>query len=255
MAEVIDTETVNVEHSSFFTAQKDNWWDPNSPFKVLQQIDSRALEYIKDILRKKNFVGNEEGFKFREGVCILDAGCGGGILTEPLARGGSNIIGIDINKSAIETAQAHAKLDPGLKNLRYRWESIEDHALNNPEKYDVVILNLVLHFARNQELLLQNLLKMLKPGGTIFISAIGKSYESWIRIILFGEIIFRHFIRGQFVWEQFINFSDVGTILDKGGCVVEDVKGIYYDVFSSSFQWTNNKNGIYIMHAERRKNK
>ncbi|KAB0792034.1 hypothetical protein PPYR_13995 [Photinus pyralis] len=253
MAEVIETKTVNVEHSRFFTAQNNSWWDVNSPLKPLQQLNERALEYIKDVLVAKGLATDDDGrFQLRAGLVVLDAGCGGGILTEPLARACPNVTAIDINRSAIEVAREHAKLDPSLKHLTYHWESFDEHALNNVEKYDVIVCNLVIHFAVNQEDLLHDLLKTLKPGGTIILSSVCKSYEAWLKIIVLGEMVLRRYARGNFRWEQFINHWDLEKILERNHCTVENIRGLHHDVFPPSYQWSENKNVFYFMHATKR---
>ncbi|KAK5638386.1 hypothetical protein RI129_012681 [Pyrocoelia pectoralis] len=147
---------------------KTHWWDLNSGMRMLHQIDSLILEYIQDVLRRKNLTKNP---------FILDAGGEGGILAEPLARSGYTIHGIDVSKGAVEAAREHAKLDPCLnKKVSYEWESIEDHCLNNGEKYDVVILNNVLHHAKNHDENLRGCIKVLKPEGIIFVSGTNKNF-------------------------------------------------------------------------------
>ncbi|KAK5638493.1 hypothetical protein RI129_012788 [Pyrocoelia pectoralis] len=249
MANIITTSTVNGKQTDLFTQFRDVWWDINSKVRPLQQVDSLCLEYIKNVLWEKGLVKEGGGFQLIKELLILDVGCGGGILTEPLARAGSKIIGIDINNSAIQAAEEHAKLDPNLRNLSYRWESIEDHCAENVEKYDVVILNLVLHHSKNHEVLVENCAKVLKPGGLVFMSATGKTYEAWFRSIILGEYVLGYFVRGNFDWNSFINSSDVEELMNKHGCNVEGIRGICYQIYSSHWKWTDNTNGLYIMHG------
>ena len=203
---------------------------------------------IKDVLEKRNLILGNEGFQLSNTLNILDVGCGGGILAEPLARAGSNLVGIDVNHVSIEAAKDHAKLDPCLK-ISYRWESIEDHSLHNVEKYDIVILNSVLPHAKNHDVLLRDCIKTLKPGGIIFASGVAKTFEGWFRVIFMGEIIFKYVSRGAFNWSDLINSSDVEKILNENYCSLEGIKGIYYDIFTSSCKWINSTNGFYILHA------
>ncbi|KAK5637968.1 hypothetical protein RI129_012263 [Pyrocoelia pectoralis] len=213
MSDFIHTSTVNAEFNSFFTKQKDGWWNLNTEFRVLHQANSLVLDYMKDVLQKENLIKGC-GFQVSNDLKVLDVGCGGGILAEPLARSGLKVVGIDINRSAIEAAQAHAELDPCLTNrLIYKWESIEDHSLTNVEKYDIVILSFVLHHAKHHDVLLRNCIRTLKPGGLIFMSSIAKTYESWFRVVVLSEIVLRHHARGSFDWNCFINSSDVEEIL------------------------------------------
>ena len=212
-------------------------------------MDSRVLEYMKDVFKKRNLIIEKDGFQLPQSLNILDVGCGGGILTEPLARAGATILGIDVNKVAIEAAKDHVKLDPCLKNIQYRWESVEEHSQHNMETYDIVILNSVLQHSNNPDVLLGSCVKTLKPGGFLFLTSASKTYESWFRVIIMAEMVLKYIPRGAFNWDDLINCSDVVDILKENHCRIEDIKGFYYDIFTASINWTNNINGFYLIHA------
>ncbi|KAB0794111.1 hypothetical protein PPYR_13731 [Photinus pyralis] len=253
MARILNVTTADVGHNAFFTDYKLTWWDPNSWLRLLIQENYLALSYMKGVLRQKGFAKGEEGFRVSEGLRILDVGCGGGLITEPLARAGADILGIDINKDAIEIAEEHAKLDRCLRNIKYKWESIESHCLDNVEKYDVVILNFVLHHAKNHESLIRDCIKTLKPGGVIFLSSFAKSWESWFRYIFLVECIFQILPPNTIDWNKCINYEDVRQMANKYGCDVGDCKGIKYRPLSRCVQWSDSKNSMYIMHATKNK--
>lgn len=139
----------------------------------------------------------------------------GGIVSEPLTRAGSTVIGIDINHSLIEVAKSHAKLDPSLEKLSYYTDTIEHHADKNAEKYDVVISNFVLQHIRKHNIFLQSCIKCLKPGGLIITSGISKTWLAWLAIKIYGERIARYMPIDAHNWELFINQSDVEQILEK----------------------------------------
>ncbi|KAB0791072.1 hypothetical protein PPYR_02872 [Photinus pyralis] len=251
MSRVLKVSSADVGRNVYFTDHKSDWWDPNSWFKPLIEMNSLNLLYIQDVLREKGFVKDEGGFRLCEDLRILDVGCGGGLIAEPLARAGANILGIDINKDCIEAAEEHAKLDPCLKNLKYKWESIEAHSLENVEQYDVVILNFVLHHVKNHDDLIRDCLKTLKPGGVIFLSTISKNWGTWLRFVLVGEHIIRYVAPQSFDWHKFINFEDVQRILKQNKCDVENFRGISCDLVLAWIKWSDDTNNVYIMHANK----
>ncbi|XP_031333035.1 uncharacterized protein LOC116163297 isoform X1 [Photinus pyralis] len=245
----LDVPTADVPHNAFYSKYKSGWWDLNSVMRPLIQLNQLDLEYIKGVLFEKDIIKGYEGFQFRDKLRILDVGCGGGHLTESLARAGADVCGIDVNSDAIESAKDHLLLDPCLKNVIYQWDSIENHCVKNAEQYDIVIANNVLHHVKNHDVFVKSCVKAVKPGGLIFFSSFSKTFESWLRIIVVGQTITRTFPYDTFHWDKFVNDLDVEKMLQEAGCKTEGSRGIYYDIFSAYWRWNNNTNTMYMMHA------
>ncbi|KAF5306831.1 hypothetical protein FQA39_LY00061 [Lamprigera yunnana] len=222
----------------------ENWWDPHGNFRGLHQVHELVFLHIGYTLQKHGRVKEEDGKLCVPNEChLLDVGCGGGILTEPLSEIGFDVVGIDINQKLIEVATEHARLSSSPKRLSYAWETIETHAQNYPEKYDVVIITFVLPHVKNHEIFLEKAIETLKPGGLLYLTSVAKTFTSWIRVNIFGAYVYRYLPKNFLNWNNFISAKEVVEILCKNNCAVFEIKGLYYDFFKSNFNWWNNVDG------------
>ncbi|KAK4878399.1 hypothetical protein RN001_010905 [Aquatica leii] len=238
----MNSSTIDDHQMKIFDYYSSVWWNPNGPARGLYRASNFLFKYIKEVTSKHGLT--------KKGLLVLDAGCGGGLLAEPLVRHGYEVTGVDVNQTLLEVAQKHAQLDPLLKNLTYKLETIEDHAANNAAKYDIVVLTFVLQHIRHHEIILQNCAKLLKPGGLLFLTSAAKTYTSWFRISLLGAYCYKYVPIGSHNWYNFISARDVEEILKRSNCVVNETKGFYYSILSGNWDWYGNPDGgYYSMYA------
>ncbi|KAK4883898.1 hypothetical protein RN001_000169 [Aquatica leii] len=180
---------------------------------------------------------------------ILEVGCGGGVLTEELAKLGGIIHGIDPNAEAIAVAKQHATFNPQLLNLTYSIDTIEQHATSNSEKYDVVVASEVLEHITEKETFLEYCVKCLKPGGSIFITTFNKTYRSWIMSIILIQEILNVIPRGTHSWDKFISPDNVSKMLQKLNCKTMQVKGIDFNFVTKNWNQSTDISTNYFLHA------
>lgn len=162
-----------------------------------------------------------------KGVKILDVGCGAGILSEPLARLNADVTGLDASDKLIEAASEHSKEE--TLSVNYVCSTIEEHAEQNPEKYDAVVASEIIEHVPDQRAFLHACAKCLKVGGSIFVTTINKTQASWIGAIIFAENILNLVPNGTHDWNQFISPAEVTKILGEASCNTVLVHGIRYE--------------------------
>jgi len=206
------------------------------------------------------------------GQNILEVGCGGGLLTEHLARLGAQVTGIDLGEKLIEAAREHLKCSsPELaSNVVYKIEPVDQHAKANCECYDAVIVSEVLEHVKDKVSLLEASVRSLKPGGSIFITTLNKTKPSWFGGVLLSEYVLNLVPRGTHHWDKMISPLDVQRILDTSkfisgfifrlgyslfsrssavNCQTVLVNGSTYDFWSNTWRWINNNQMCYALQA------
>ncbi|XP_057595978.1 ubiquinone biosynthesis O-methyltransferase, mitochondrial isoform X2 [Hippopotamus amphibius kiboko] len=184
------------------------------------------------------------------GMKILDVGCGGGLLTEPLGRLGASVIGIDPVDENIKTAQHHKSFDPVLdKRIEYRTCSLEEIVEETAETFDAVVASEVVEHVIDLETFVQCCCKVLKPGGSLFITTINKTQLSYALGIVFSEQIAGIVPKGTHTWEKFVSPEKLESILESNGLSVQTVAGTLYNPFSGYWHWSENTSLNYAAHA------
>lgn len=245
------SSTIDANEVSQFTKLSSEWWNEMGQIQPLHNMNKLRVPLVRDGLIntgviKKEFIDTPKPLK---DMCILEVGCGGGILTEPLARLGSNITGIDITPDLLEQATQHAALDPSLSSLKYIMESVEDHANGNSEKYDAVVVSEVLEHVTEKKIFLEACVKCLKPGGSIFITTQNKTTLSWLGAIIFAEYIAGLVPRGTHEWDKFIAPHHTQRILEDYKCRTRIIHGMCFNVFTNSWSWSADTLINYALHA------
>uniref|UniRef100_A0A1Y1MKB3 Methyltransferase type 11 domain-containing protein n=1 Tax=Photinus pyralis TaxID=7054 RepID=A0A1Y1MKB3_PHOPY len=239
--------TVIPQQMQCFTKRSATWWDKNSTTGVLHKYDEVMFDQMKKVLQERWFISDAsvalKNFK------LLDAGCGGGILSEQFARTGCTVVGIDVNESLINVAKQHQALDSSLVNLSYSWETIEDHAARNPGKYDVIVLNFVLSHARHRETLVRSCIQALRPGGIFFVTAANKTIAGWLRIVLLEQIIHGILPKNSHSWKLLYSLSKLRRVLAQNACVVKEYRGLMYCRDTSLLKWVDDTAGFYFVYA------
>lgn len=222
---------------------KDNatkWWS-GKEFSILRSMNEIRVPFIVDGLDKP----------IKESK-ILDVGCGGGILSEPLARLGANVFGIDPVFESINQAQIHAQTDEELKDrLKYRNCNIEDLSpqAEHIEAYDALVASEVLEHIEDIESFLIHCTKVIKPGGSLFITTINQTPLSWLGVIFFGEYVLQQLPKGTHNYDMFVSVKGLRVMLERLGYHVKLVNGFMYEPVGGNFYWTPTTLTHYALQA------
>lgn len=222
---------------------KDNatkWWS-GKEFSILRSMNKIRVPFVVDGLDKP----------IKESK-IIDVGCGGGILSESLARLGANVLGIDPVFESINQAQIHAQADEELKGrLKYRNCNIEDLSPQpeHIEAYDALVASEVLEHIEDIESFLKHCTKVIKPGGSLFITTINQTPLSWLGVIFFGEYVLQQLPKGTHTYDMFVSVKGLRVMLERLGYHVKLVNGFMYEPVGGNFYWTPSTLTHYAMQA------
>ncbi|XP_063475951.1 ubiquinone biosynthesis O-methyltransferase, mitochondrial isoform X1 [Symphalangus syndactylus] len=240
--------TVDSGEVKTFLALAHKWWDEQGVYAPLHSMNDLRVPFIRDNLLKT--IPNHQPGKPLFGMKILDVGCGGGLLTEPLGRLGASVIGIDPVDENIKTAQCHKSFDPVLdKRIEYRVCSLEEIVEETAETFDAVVASEVVEHVIDLETFLQCCCQVLKPGGSLFITTINKTQLSYALGIVFSEQIAGIVPKGTHTWEKFVSPETLESILESNGLSVQTVVGMLYNPFSGYWHWSENTSLHYAVHA------
>ena len=234
--------TVNkIEVEKFSKLAKD-WWNPNGKFKPLHLFNPARISFIKDKLIS-HFTLNPNSEKPLEKLKILDIGCGGGLLCEPLNRLGATITGIDASNNNIEVAKLHSK-EMNL-NIEYIHAAPENLDLKS-NTYDAVLCMEVVEHLKDVNLFIENCSKLIKKNGIMFIATINKNLKSYIFAILGAEYVLRWLPIGTHNWDKFLTPQDLEIITSKNNFMADEIVGMKFNLFSKKWSRTNDSSVNYI---------
>ncbi|XP_042535476.1 ubiquinone biosynthesis O-methyltransferase, mitochondrial [Dipodomys spectabilis] len=240
--------TVDSSEVKTFRALADKWWDEQGVYAPLHSMNDLRVPFIRDNLLTT--LANHQPGKPLSGLKILDVGCGGGLLTEPLGRLGASVTGIDPVDENIKIAQHHKSFDPVLdKRIEYRVCSLEEIVEDSAETFDAVIASEVVEHVINLEAFVQCCCQVLKPGGSLFITTINKTQMSYALGIVFTEQIAGIVPKGTHTWEKFVSPETLESILESNGFSVQTVAGMLYNPFSGYWHWSDSTSINYAAHA------
>ncbi|HQS83758.1 MAG TPA: bifunctional 2-polyprenyl-6-hydroxyphenol methylase/3-demethylubiquinol 3-O-methyltransferase UbiG [Alphaproteobacteria bacterium] len=225
--------SLNPSEINHFRKLADHWWEEKGPFSMLHQLNPLRVQYIKNALR-----GELKGLK------ILDVGCGGGILAEPLARLGANVTGLDVVLENIEVASRHAEAE-GLK-IQYKALSLEDYLKTTPSKFDVVLALEVLEHVENPKYFLETCASALKEEGSLFVSTFHRTAKSYLLGIVMAEYVLKWVPKKTHHWTQFLKPSEIYEALREDGFVFEDLVGVTYDLWKSNWKISQDTSVNYM---------
>ncbi|MBC6439262.1 MAG: bifunctional 2-polyprenyl-6-hydroxyphenol methylase/3-demethylubiquinol 3-O-methyltransferase UbiG [Rhodospirillales bacterium] len=217
--------TVDPDEIETFSAVADRWWDRNGPFRPLHRLNPIRLSYLRDSLAG-HFDRDTAEERPLSGLAIADVGCGGGLITEPLARLGATMTGIDASDEAIAVARAHAGTS-GLA-IDYRASTVEQLADGGTAFDAVVALEIVEHVA-DRAAFIAAFCRCVRPGGLIILSTLNRTARSFALGIVGAEYVLRWVPRGTHTWLKFVKPSELARDLRASGASVEDVTGLVFN--------------------------
>ena len=214
-----------------FSAQAAHWWDPNGPFRPLHKFNPARLAYIRDRICT-HFGRDARGPVPLNGLSLLDIGCGGGLVCEPMARLGAVVTGADASYENIGAAKAHA-LAQGL-NIDYRHTSAETLA-EAAERFDVVLNLEVIEHVADRGAFLAACAQMLKPGGMMVLATLNRTMKAYALAVLGAEYVLGWLPRGTHDWDKFITPEELSALLAAQGLGVTGRTGVSYQILTG--QW------------------
>ena len=231
--------TLKTSEFNHFETLADEWWDPDGKFKILHSLTPIRIKYIKNkLFEKKQLIKFSK--KSLSNFNILDLGCGGGLVCEPLARLGANITGIDFVKQNIIAAKKHAKKTN--TNIEYLHQNINNLKLK--KKYDAILILEVLEHIEDWKKIIINVKKLLKPKGKIIISTINRNIFSKLFAIFIAENILKWVPKKTHTYGKLIKPKELRSFLNKNKINVTDVSGLIFNPLSG--QWMLDKNNCLI---------
>ena len=219
-----------------------DWWNPDGKFKPIHLFNPARISFIKDKLIS-HFTLNPNSEKPLEKLKILDVGCGGGLLCEPLNRLGATITGIDASNNNIEVAKLHSK-EMNL-NIEYIHAAPENLDLKN-NTYDAVLCMEVVEHLKDVNLFIENCSKLIKKNGIMFIATINKNLKSYIFAILGAEYVLRWLPIGTHNWDKFLTPQDLEIITSKNNFMADEIVGMKFNLFSKKWSRSNDSSVNYI---------
>jgi len=232
--------TINKEEIEKFSKIAEEWWNPTGKFKPLHKFNPIRISYIRDNITSSFKLKNKR--KPLEKVKILDIGCGGGLLSEPMSRLGAEVVGIDASEKNIQVAKLHAKKNS--LNIKYHCTSPENFITNT--KFDVILNMEIIEHVEDVDFFLKSCAKLLKKEGIMFVATINKTLKSYVFAIIGAEYIMRWLPIGTHEWEKFVIPEDLTKILKKYNLSLEKLNGMKFNLIKDQWSISSDKSVNYI---------
>ena len=223
-----------------FTKLADQWWDPNGKFKPLHNFNPIRIEYIKNSIIKHFKI--KSSTKSLRKINILDIGCGGGLLSEPMCRLGANVVGIDASDKNIEVAKFHAKKN----NLKINYICSSPEKLRMGKKFDVILNMEIIEHVDDIDFFIKKSSQLLKKNGLMFVATLNKTLKSYFFAIIGAEYILRWLPIGTHDWEKFVKPKDLIEISKKNNLKIEELDGLKFDLLKNKWNISKDKSVNYI---------
>ena len=233
-------ETANSKEIEKFSEIASEWWDPNGKFKPLHKFNPLRLKYIKDNIVKNFKLKNSS--KPLKGINILDIGCGGGLLSEPLSRLGANVVGIDASKKNISIAKYHSKEN----RLKINYICSVPEKLKTKKKFDVILNMEIVEHVSDIDFFIKKSSELLKKNGIMFIATINKTFKSYLFAIVGAEYILKWLPIGTHEWDKFVIPKELEKICLKNKMSLNSLDGVKLDLLNDSWFLSKDKSVNYI---------
>jgi 2-polyprenyl-6-hydroxyphenyl methylase / 3-demethylubiquinone-9 3-methyltransferase len=229
------TSTQNADPAELakFTALAQSWWDPKGPSKPLHDLNPTRMQYVERAVNLK-------------AAQVLDVGCGGGILSEAMARAGARVLGIDLSRPVLDVAELHAL--EGKVPVEYRAVSAEDLAQERPASFDLVTCMEMLEHVPDPAATVQALASLARPGGDVIVSTLNRNPLAFAVAIVGAEYVARVLPRGTHEYLKFIRPSELARFGRQAGLQLRDLTGLTYNPLTRSFRLSENISVNYLAH-------
>jgi 2-polyprenyl-6-hydroxyphenyl methylase / 3-demethylubiquinone-9 3-methyltransferase len=232
-----------------FSRHAADWWDPRGPMAALHKFNPVRLGYIRDRATAQ-FGRDPKKLDCLKRLRMLDIGCGGGILSEPLARLGAEMVGADPSDDNIAAARAHAE-SAGVA-VDYRVTTAEDLAATK-ERFDVVLAMEVVEHVTDVDSFVSTCAAMVKPGGLMIVATLNRTLKSFAFAIVGAEYVLRWLPRGTHQWDRFVKPEELESAIERDGLQVTGERGVIYNPFADRWQLSSDMDVNYMLVAQRPK--
>ncbi len=234
--------TINKDEIQKFSNLADEWWDVNGKFKPLHMFNPIRIEYIlKKIIYHFNLTDNKNDIL--KDLKILDIGCGGGLISEPLARLGGDITGIDASAKNIEVAKVHSK----KSNLKINYLNKSPEQLDVKEVYDIILNLEIVEHVEDVGLYIRSCRNLLKKNGLMFTATLNRTLTSYLKAIIGAEYVLRWLPIGTHDWNKFIKPEELEKILSNENFTSVDVRGLNFNPLNKRWSESENLSVNYII--------
>ena len=234
--------TINKEEIQKFSNLADEWWDVEGKFKPLHMFNPIRLEYITEKIVNHFNLENKKDISLKK-LTILDIGCGGGLISEPLSRLGGIVTGIDASEKNIKVAELHSKKN----NLKIRYLNKSPEQLDNKEKFDIILNLEIVEHVNDVNLYLNSCSKKKKKNGLMFTATLNRTLTSYVKAIVGAEYILRWLPIGTHDWNKFIKPEDLEKLLQKQNFRTIDIKGLSFNPIFKKWKQSEDLSVNYII--------
>ncbi len=234
------TNTINKKEIEKFSKIAEEWWDPVGKFKPLHKFNPIRINYIKENIIKTLKINEKE--KPLKQLKILDIGCGGGLLSEPMCRLGAEVTGIDASNQNINVAKLHAKKN----NLKINYICSSPEKLKTNIKFDIILNMEIIEHVENVNFFLKTCSNLLKKNGIMFVATLNKTLKSYVFAIIGAEYILRWLPIGTHEWEKFVKPEELIEILKKNNLNLDKLDGMKFNLITNKWEINSDKSVNYI---------
>ena len=233
--------SINKKEIEKFSKIAEEWWNPNGKFKPLHNFNPIRIKYIKENIIKDFKI--KPSRKPLKKLNLLDIGCGGGLLSEPMCRLGANVVGIDASVKNIKVAKFHARKN----KLKINYKVASPEKLKSKIKFDVILNMEIVEHVENIDFFIKESAKLLKKNGVMFVATLNKTLKSYAFAIVGAEYILKWLPIGTHDWEKFINPEDLINISKKNNLLLKKLDGMKFNILDNSWKVSNDTSVNYIV--------
>jgi len=233
--------SVNKKEIEKFSKMAAEWWDPSGKFKPLHKFNPIRIKYIKENIINSFKLKTKK--KPLDKINILDIGCGGGLLSEPMTRLGANVTGIDASNKNISIAKLHAKKN----NLKINYLCSSPEKLKIQKKFDVILNMEIIEHVEDINFFINSCSKLLKKNGLMFVATLNKTLKSYMFAIIGAEYVLRWLPIGTHDWEKFVKPEDLKKILSKNNLKLEKLDGMNFNIMKDEWNVSSDTSINYIV--------
>ena len=234
--------TINKEEIQKFSSLAEEWWDVKGKFKPLHMFNPIRIEYITQMIRKYFKISDQKINPFNE-LKILDIGCGGGLISEPMARLGAKVTGIDASEKNIKIAKIHSQ----ESNLKINYLNSSPERLDEREEFDIILNLEVIEHVEDVELYIKSCNRLLKKNGLMFTATLNRTITSYIKAIVGAEYILRWLPIGTHDWNKFIRPEELEKKLSIQNFKTIEIKGLVFNPLNNKWKRSDNLSVNYII--------